>query len=90
MALPGIAGGIFMARVHGRTGPGFVVALGSTFVVRLVLAGIVTYGAQRTGQGSVHGVLQGLAAGFVPLTALEMVWFAREAQRQALRTERHG
>ena len=38
MASPGIVGGAWLAREHGRTGSGFVAALGAGFAARLVLA----------------------------------------------------
>lgn len=90
MALPGIAGGTWLAREHGRRASRFVVALGAGFLARLVLAGIAAFGAAKAGGGAVEGLLAGLAAGFVPVMAFEMFWFARATRAQGAGLETRG
>jgi hypothetical protein len=77
MALPGILGGIWLAREHGRSGSRFLVAWAAGLVTRLVLAAIVAFGAARAGSTASIGLVAGLAAGFAPLMVLEMIWFSR-------------
>ena len=90
MALPGIAGGAWLAREHGRAGSRFVAVLGVGFILRLALAAIAAFGAAKAGGGAVDGLLPGLAAGFVPVTAFEMFFFARAGRAQRLFTEWRG
>lgn len=90
VAVPGIAGGMWLVREHGRDGSGFVWALGAGFVARLVLAAICAFGASKAGNSATTGLVSGLAAGFVPVTALEMVWCARARTRSVVATERRG
>ena len=90
LALPGILGGAWLAREHGRTGSRFVVALAAGFMLRMILAATATVGATRAGGGAVTGLLAGLAAGFVPVTAFEMFWFARAGHARAVGTETRG
>ena len=76
MALPGVAGGAWLAREHGRAGSRFVVAVQAGIFVRLGFAAVVAFGAARAGGAAPTASLAGLAAGFAPLTAFEMAWFA--------------
>lgn len=90
MVLPGVAGGAWLAREHGRPGSRFVVALGAGFVARLVLAAIAAYAAAKAGEGAPSGLLAGLAAGFVPLQVFEVIWFTRPRAEQRIGTETRG
>ena len=90
MAVPGLVGGAWLAREHGRTGSRFVVALGAGFIARLVLAGLAAFYAARAGDGAGTALLSGLAAGFVPLMVFEMIWFARARGAEGLGTEPRG
>jgi hypothetical protein len=87
MAIPGIAGGAWLAREHGRSAKRFLVALATGFVTRLILAALSAFFAARTGNGAGTALLAGLAAGFVPLMIFEMVWFVRARSVQGLGTE---
>jgi hypothetical protein len=81
MALPGVAGGAWLAREHGRAGSRFVAVLQVGMLVRLVLAALVAMGAARAGGPAMAASMAGLAAGFLPVIAFEMVWFARRERR---------
>jgi uncharacterized ion transporter superfamily protein YfcC len=77
MTVPGIAGGAWLAREHGRSVTRFLVALVTGFVTRLFLAALAAFFAAGAGNGAGTALLAGLAAGFVPLMIFEMVWFVR-------------
>ena len=77
MALPVIATGAWLAYEQGRAGVSFVIALGTGLFMRAVLLVAVVVGAANQGPGALKGALAGLAIGFVPVTAFEMVWFSR-------------
>ena len=88
MALPAIASGTWLAREHGRTGPAFLVALGTGWLLRAAFLAAVVVAALRRGSSAVSGALLGLAVGFVALTAFEMLWFARRSRAGSLPTRR--
>jgi hypothetical protein len=88
MAVPGLVGGTWLAREHGRSASRFLIALATGFVTRLVLAGLAAFFAARADAGV--PLLAGLAAGFVPLTIFEMVWFLRARGAQSFGTEPRG
>ncbi len=77
MALPVIATGTWLAHEQGRAGVSFVIALGTGLFMRAVLLVVVVVGAANHGPGALKGALAGLAIGFVPVTAFEMLWFSR-------------
>jgi len=79
MAIPTIATGAWLAHEQGRAGASFVVALGSGLVLRAGLLAVVVAVAARRGDPSLRGALYGLALGFVPAIAFELIWFARRA-----------
>lgn len=81
-AVPGLIFGLWMAREHGRPGSRFALALGSGFLVRLVLVASAAFLAGRAGADAGWRLLAGLAAGFVPLFLFETVWFGRNALRR--------
>ena len=89
MVVPGLACGIWLAYEHGRPGSRFVAAIGTGFLLRLVLAGACAFGAARAGGSAGTGLLSGLAAGFVPVTLFEMVWFASRL-RERFQPEARG
>ena len=80
MALPGIVCGAWLAQEHGRNSSRFVMALGTGFILRLVLGALAAAGAAKAGRSAIVGLLPGLAAGFVSVTAFEMLWFVRAAR----------
>jgi hypothetical protein len=88
MALPAIASGAWLAHEHGRTGPRFLVALGTGWLLRAAFLAAVVVAALRRGSPAVSGALLGLGVGFVALTAFEMLWFARRSRGGALSTRR--
>ena len=88
MAVPGIVVGAWLVREHGRSAPRFLIALATGFVTRLVLAALAAFFAAKVDAGS--ALLAGLAAGFVPLTVFEMVWFLRARDAQDFGTEPRG
>jgi hypothetical protein len=90
MAVPGIAGGSWLAREHGRPGSRFLWALATGFVTRLVLVAIAAFLAAKAGDGAGTALLAGLAAGFVPLMIFEMIWFLRARGARPLETETRG
>ena len=87
MAVPGIAGGSWLAREHGRPESRFVIALATGLVARLVFAAAAAFGAAKAGGGAGFGLICGLAVGFVPLIAFEAVWFACADRVPGLDTE---
>jgi hypothetical protein len=80
MALPILATGAWLAHEQGRAGVSFVIALGTGLLIRAMLLVLVVAGAASQGPAMLKGVLAGLAIGFVPMTAFEMIWFSRRAQ----------
>jgi len=90
MAVPGIAGGAWLAREHGRSASRFLAALATGFITRLVLAAVAAYFVARAGDGAGTALLSGLAAGFVPLMVFEMAWFIRSRGAHGLGTEPRG
>jgi hypothetical protein len=88
MAMPGLVGGAWLAHEHGRPSPRFLIALAMGFFSRLVLAGLAAFFATKAGAGA--ALIAGLAAGFVPLTAFEMVWFMRAPGSRRLGSEPRG
>lgn len=87
MALPGIAGGAWLAREHGRGGSGFVSVLQAGMLVRLVFAALVAMGADKAGGSAMAASMAGLATGFLPVMLFEIVWFARAGERGGARRE---
>jgi hypothetical protein len=88
MAVPGITCGSWLAREHGRSASRFLIALATGFIIRLVLAALAAFFAAKVDAGA--ALIAGLAAGFVPLTAFEMIWFLRARGAQGLGTEPRG
>lgn len=77
MALPGIVCGAWMAHAHGGRGTRFLAALATGFVLRVLAAAVGTFAVARVDGGLAGAWIGGLAAGFVPLLAFEIVWFSR-------------
>ena len=80
MSFPIMATGAWLAHEQGRPGAAFVVALAAGLCLRAGLLAIVVAAAARQGEPSLLPALSGLVLGFVPLTAFEMIWFARRAR----------
>jgi hypothetical protein len=83
MAVIGVVGGAWLARMHGRQGSGFLVALGTCMLARLFASVGGALGAAISGMDAVWPFLAGLCAGYVPLQAFEMIWFVRRSRVQA-------
>lgn len=77
MVLTGVAGGVWMTRTHGRSGSGFLVALGTCMLARLFASVGGALGAATRGTDAVWPYLVGLCAGYVPLQLFEIGWFLR-------------
>jgi hypothetical protein len=90
MAAPGIAGGLWLTREHGRSAKRFLVALATGFVTRVGLAALAAVLAARAGNGAGTALLAGLAAGFVPLMIFEMIWFVRARGAVVVGAEPHA
>jgi hypothetical protein len=86
-ALPGVAGGTWLAREHGRSGSRFVMVLQAGVLTRFVLAALAAMGAARAGGSAMPASMAGLVAGFLPVMVFEMVWFARARAAGSVREE---
>jgi len=80
MALPTLLTGAWLAHEQGRVGVAFVIAMSAGLLLRAGLLAVVVGAAARQGPPSLAPALYGLVLGFVPLTAFEMIWFARRAR----------
>lgn len=80
MAVSGVGAGVWMARVHGRPGTGFLLALGTGMLARLFGAAAGALWAAQHGVEAVWAYLAGLSAGYLPLQAFESVWFLRRTR----------
>jgi hypothetical protein len=81
VAVIGVVTGIWMVRVHGKPGSGFLAAMGAGMLARLFLAAAVALWAAQHGIEYVWAFLAGLFTGYLPLQAFEVTWFFREARR---------
>ncbi len=79
MAAIAVGSGGAMAARHGRPGSGFLAALAVGMLSRLTVAAALGLVATRAGETAVLSYVAGLAAGFLPLQAFEVVWFYRAA-----------
>jgi len=73
----GVAGGAWAVSRHGRPGNGFLMALGVCMLARLFLFVAGPLAASPLGMEAVWACLVGLAAGYLPAQATEVIWFAR-------------
>lgn len=80
MAGIGLGSGGAMAARHGRPGSGFLAALVAGMLSRLTVAAALGLVATRAGEPALLSYVAGLAAGFLPLQAFEVVWFYRAAR----------
>lgn len=78
-ALPGVAGGAWLAGRWGSPGPGFYGGMVAAMAFRFVAVGIGTVVGLRSGGDAPWAFLLGFAATFVPLTVYEAIWFRRES-----------
>lgn len=83
MAVTGVAGGSWLARVHGRPGAGFLVALGTCMLARLFAAAAGAGAAAWIGMSAAWPFVGGLVAGFLPMQAFEITWFLRRTKLEA-------
>ena len=81
MAAVGVITGLWMVRVHGKPGSGFLAAMGTGMLARLFLSAGGALWAAQYGFEYVWAFLAGLVAGYLPLQAFEVTWFFREARR---------
>ena len=81
MAVVGVITGLWMVRVHGKPGSGFLAAMGTGMLARLFLSAAVALWAAQQGIEYVWAFLTGLFTGYLPLQAFEVAWFFREARR---------
>jgi hypothetical protein len=81
MAAVGVITGLWMVRVHGKPGSGFLAAMGTGMLARLFLSAAVALWAAQHGVEYVLAFLAGLSTGYLPLQAFEVTWFFREARR---------
>jgi len=81
MAVTGVVTGLWMVRVHGKPGSGFLAAMGTGMLARLFLSAGVALWAAQHGIEYVWAFLAGLVTGYLPLQAFEVAWFFREARR---------
>ncbi len=77
MALVGVAGGAWTVSVHGDPRPGFLAAVGTCMLLRLVFAAAGALAASTANTEALYAFLIGLGAGYVPLQVFEMSWFLR-------------
>ena len=75
MTATGVAGGGWMAAVHGRPGSVFIVALVGCMLTRLFASGWGAWAATAVGSEAAWPYVIGLGAGFVPLQVFETGWF---------------
>jgi hypothetical protein len=80
MAVTGVAGGAWLARMHGRQGSGFLVALGTCMLARLFASVGGALVAALSGKQAVWPYIVGLCVGYVPLQLFEIGWFLRWAR----------
>lgn len=83
MAGIGVATGLWMVRVHGRAGSGFMTALGTGMLARLFVSAAGAFVASRQGIEAVWAYLPGLVSGYLPLQVFEMAWFYRKTRRSS-------
>ncbi|MCP3980489.1 MAG: hypothetical protein GY716_14400 [bacterium] len=81
MALPGVAGGAWLAGVHGKPGTGFLFALAAAIAARVVLAGLGALPVIVVGREAILPYAAGLGAGFFPLQVFEVAWFVRRTAK---------
>ncbi len=82
MALIGVVAGVWMVRVHGRPGSGFLMALGTGMLARLFISAAGALAAAQQGVDIVYAYLAGLFTGYLPLQVFEVTWFFRRARSQ--------
>jgi hypothetical protein len=79
--LAGVGGGAWVVSQHGRSGVGFVLALGVCMLSRLILFVAGPFAAAPLGTEAVWACVVGLFAGYLPAQATEVIWFARSTIR---------
>jgi len=90
MAVIGVAGGMWLNHKHGKPGAGFLIALGTCMLARLIVAAGGVIVALSRQPDLFWPYLAGLGAGYLPLQVFESVWFARRARDERSSTERPG
>jgi hypothetical protein len=83
MALVGTAAGAWAVARHGKPGPGFIVAVGTGMLARVVLAAIGAGVTVARGEGGIYAYFAGVGAGYVPVQMYEMGWFLRQGRARS-------
>jgi uncharacterized membrane protein YeaQ/YmgE (transglycosylase-associated protein family) len=81
IAVVGVVSGVLMVRLHGKPGAGFLAAMGTGMVGRLVLSAAAALWAAQHGIEYVWALLAGIVSAYLPLQAFEVIWFFRESGR---------
>ncbi len=80
MAVVGVAGGAWAVSHHGDPAPGFLVAVGTCMLLRLVFAAAGAVAASTVETEALYAFLIGLGAGYVPTQVFEMSWFLKRSK----------
>lgn len=83
LAAVGAADGVWLNLRYGQAGSGFLLAMVTGMLARMLVVGIGTFLAFRAGEAAPWAFLAGVAAGFVPLQVFEVIWFLRLGREQA-------
>lgn len=86
----GVASGVWLIAKHGRPGSGFVAAMASATAARFLAVGGGLIVALRQGDRAPWMYLAGFAAGFVPVTVIEVMALRRAAKPTAGKETRQG
>ena len=71
----GIAGGVWLVRMHGRPDVSFLKAVTTCMLARLFFGAAGALAAALSGEATAYAYLIGLVAGYLPVQVLEMNWF---------------
>lgn len=80
--LLGLAGGAWLAALHGTPGSAFLVALGVGLLARLGVLTLAAVAAALAGNSAIGSYGLGLGFGFVAMLAYEAAWFVLADRRQ--------
>ncbi len=86
MALIGVGGGAWCVRRHGDPGAGFMLALGTCMLARLIASALGAAMAAGHGMEAVWPYLAGLVVTYLPLQIFEMSWFLHQTRSEARST----
>lgn len=86
----GVASGLWLIAKHGSPGSGFVAAMASATAARFLAVGGGLIVALRQGERAPWMFLMGFAAGFVPVTVIEVMALRRAGKPAAGTEKRQG